>query len=607
MLVVGAAVFALSDLRFEAETRRALHLLKLLLAPFILLSVAVLRYLPTRRWAMVVALVQVAAICVLCALSGWVAGERIAAPVTIVFVVFVAALVIPWGPWLQATAVGVAGASILLHQWLLDESLVATMTHDGATIALALAASVVVSWDLERQRRAQFERDVERRRATSALQEETLVSKTMARFGHELIASLGAEALNQRLCELAAAALRGETSLTYVWDEEGQGYAVTARHAEGADSPEGVAIPVVPRAALAGVVPALERGEVVRISFAATPGGEDGGITAAESALPAAILDAARSRGFSRIILMPLQRGGELTGFQAVGFRRPSSHSAQAEVRIAGGVGQMASLVIEHAQLMDALERANRLKSEFVATMSHELRTPLNVILGYNALLRDGDYGPVSEEQREVMQRVDRSAQELLELINATLDMSRLDAGRVPLDVREFAISDFLREVEKETVSVALHPGVRLQWEIRDDLPRLRSDPGKLKVVLKNLIGNAAKFTERGAVRVTAVPEEGAVAIEVADSGPGIPDEVLPVIFDAFRQADGSATRRHGGVGLGLYIVRRLLTLLGGTVEVESAVGHGSTFRVRVPLDTRLAAAGRGARPGDGEEAAGGN
>jgi signal transduction histidine kinase len=364
---------------------------------------------------------------------------------------------------------------------------------------------------------------------------------------------------------------------------------------------------MVPREAIASILPRLEHGEVVRVSLAEAGGLAAGEIAATEAGLPPSGTEFARDLGFIRVLYIPLLKGGKLIGFQAAAFRRPLEWPGRTEARIAGAIGQMASLVIEHAQLMVALERANRLKSEFVATMSHELRTPLNVILGYNALLRDGDYGPVSEEQCEVMRRVDRSAQELLELINATLDMSRLDAGRIPLDICDFAISDFLREVEKETLSVPLHPGVRLQWEIRDDLPRLRSDPGKLKVVLKNLIGNAAKFTERGAVRVTAVPEEGAVAIEVADSGPGIPDEVLPVVFDAFRQADGSATRRHGGVGLGLYIVRRMLTLLGGTVEVESAVGHGSTFRVRVPLDTRLAAAGRGVRPGDGEGASGGN
>jgi signal transduction histidine kinase len=252
--------------------------------------------------------------------------------------------------------------------------------------------------------------------------------------------------------------------------------------------------------------------------------------------------------------------------------------------RVAAGIAQLASLALEHARTVEALERASRLKSEFVATMSHELRTPLNVILGYHALLLEGAWGTLSSEQHEVLRRAENSAGELLELITETLDLSRLESGRMALDLADVSLAGLVADLEAETLSLWDRPGLTTTFEVADDLPLLRTDPLKLKVVLKNLITNALKFTENGSVRLAATRTADGVEIAVSDSGPGIAPAALAIIFDPFRQADGSTTRRHGGVGLGLYIVRRLLELLGGSVQVESELGVGSTFRVRVPL-----------------------
>ena len=286
--------------------------------------------------------------------------------------------------------------------------------------------------------------------------------------------------------------------------------------------------------------------------------------------------------------MVPLRRGGELVGFHTVDYCGRDEVLGKRHERIGRGIGQLASLALENVRLIEELERANRLKSDFVATMSHELRTPLNIIMGYNDLLLDGGFGPMTEEQVDTLQRIAKSAEELLELITATLDLSRLDAGQVRLDLKAIDLADLVSELDAEISGLRGNPNVDFAWDVALELPELRSDPVKLKVVLKNLIGNAIKFTHAGRVVVRLRARDGGVEITVADTGVGIAREMLPVIFEPFRQGEPAMTRQHRGVGLGLYIVRRVLDVLGGTIDAESTVGQGSTFRVWVP--SRVAA-----------------
>jgi signal transduction histidine kinase len=243
----------------------------------------------------------------------------------------------------------------------------------------------------------------------------------------------------------------------------------------------------------------------------------------------------------------------------------------------------MASLALDNARLAEELARANRLKSEFVATMSHELRTPLNVIIGFNDLLLEDEFGPLSEAQADVLRRVDRSAHELLDLINATLDLSRLEAGHLPLDLGNVSLQTLLRDLRREATALyARKPDLQLEWVIAPDLPTIRSDASKVRVVLKHLLINAFRFTEQGKVIVRAGRRGEGVEVSVTDTGIGIPCESMQVIFEPFRS--GAATS-DTGIGLGLYVVRRLLTEVGGTIEVQSEPGTGSTFRVCFPPD----------------------
>jgi signal transduction histidine kinase len=215
--------------------------------------------------------------------------------------------------------------------------------------------------------------------------------------------------------------------------------------------------------------------------------------------------------------------------------------------------------------------------------MSHELRTPLSVVIGYTDILSEGTFGPLMEQEASALRMIRRNAFELLDLITAILDLSRLEAGRLPLEIKEIQMPALLEEIKAETQGVWEQSKLAFVWNITDKLPLLRTDPGKLKMVIKNLIGNAVKFTEQGSIAVEAHGQQGGIAISVSDTGIGIPPAEVQNIFEPFLQVERSTTRRYGGIGLGLHIVRRLLEMLGGTVEVQSTVGHGSTFRVWIP------------------------
>ncbi|MDX2170473.1 MAG: HAMP domain-containing sensor histidine kinase [Deltaproteobacteria bacterium] len=231
-----------------------------------------------------------------------------------------------------------------------------------------------------------------------------------------------------------------------------------------------------------------------------------------------------------------------------------------------------------------AAQAANRAKSEFLSTVSHELRTPLNVIMGYTSLLLDDALPPA--QGRDALRRVHHQSMQLLDLIQAMLDLNKVEAGGVAVKVEEFHLGDMLDGLRTGLPTVWCKPNVQLEWVAPTPQARLYTDRGKLEMIVRNLVHNALKFTEDGRVVVTAdiLREPGRVLFTIADTGPGIDARELASLFDMFRQgARGAASA--GGVGLGLYIVKRFTDALGGEVRVESQPGAGSRFTVAVPLE----------------------
>jgi PAS domain S-box-containing protein len=411
----------------------------------------------------------------------------------------------------------------------------------------------------------------ERKRLEDNLQQEARISNAMARVGRELISVLDTNVLVDRLCHLTLELLDCDASATMLLKTEEPGVVPVAFAARnGAPQAESIRHVDLSRGAGDELLDALEGEEVVSVDHAM-----------GARALSAAQVEAGGSEG---TLYMALRRGEKLIGYHTATYIDGSSAFSPERKRIARGIAHLASLALENAQLTASLERANRLKSEFVATMSHELRTPLNIMLGFTDLLRDGEYGPTTTEQCTILDRVEQSGWQLLELINATLDLSRLEQGKLELEYRETRVASLLRELRNETEPLLTgKPDVKLVWRTPADLPSIHTDPLKLKVVLKNLITNAVKFTEQGQVTVETLADNGSIRFGVTDTGVGIPEHALPAIFEPFRQVDGSSTRRHEGVGLGLHIVRRYLDLLGGEIHVESVEGRGSKFLVSIP------------------------
>jgi signal transduction histidine kinase len=234
---------------------------------------------------------------------------------------------------------------------------------------------------------------------------------------------------------------------------------------------------------------------------------------------------------------------------------------------------------------------ASRAKSAFLANMSHELRTPLNAVIGYSEMLLEEVEDSGDETMRADLKRIHSAGKHLLGLINNVLDLSKIEAGRMELDVETFEVRDLMQEIEDTAHPLAQRNRNTLQVQVAPGVGTMSADMTKTRQILLNLIGNACKFTEGGRVEVTARREGGRLQFTVRDTGIGMSSEHLERLFVEFTQADASTSRRYGGTGLGLALARRFAALMGGEISVESELGRGSTFTVHLPATAPVVAA----------------
>ena len=230
-------------------------------------------------------------------------------------------------------------------------------------------------------------------------------------------------------------------------------------------------------------------------------------------------------------------------------------------------------------------ERANRIKSEFLATMSHELRTPLNAVIGYADLLLDEAFGELNPKQIKSIGHISNGGKHLLNLINDILDLSKIESGKMELHYDDFFVNEALRNVEYIISPLAKKKNIRLEFSIESEVLTLHADKSRFKQILYNLASNAVKFTpEKGLVKIEVQKTDHAVEVAVTDSGIGIPEEQLKNLFIPFNQLDSTDSRTYEGTGLGLSLVKKFVELHGGKVNVKSEVGKGSTFSFWIPI-----------------------
>jgi signal transduction histidine kinase len=301
-------------------------------------------------------------------------------------------------------------------------------------------------------------------------------------------------------------------------------------------------------------------------------------------------LELFRHEGLVSLVGLPVVADGKTSG-SLVFLKREEYNFCEEEVEFLSTLAGQVAIAIHHSRLsgriqqyQDELRQANKVKDEFLGVIYHELKTPLNVISGYSSMLSEGMLGEITPIQEKALQTVSRQSKEIHHLIDSVLRVNSIDAEMPQSEFQQVNFWEFLCEL-RTYYDYPLEKDVKLVWAFRADLPAFYSDRKKLRLILENLINNAIKFTDHGSVTISAryVTSKKVMEFKVTDTGVGITKELLPMIFERFRQLDAAESRIGAGVGLGLYIAKQYADLLGGTIHVESRLGEGSAFTLRVP------------------------
>jgi len=295
-------------------------------------------------------------------------------------------------------------------------------------------------------------------------------------------------------------------------------------------------------------------------------------------------LGAAAGARPTSLMLVPLRARGRTLGVVSFALLNGTRRYALADLALAEDLAQRAALAADNARLYREAQDASRAKDEFLAVLSHELRTPLTPVLGWVRMLRTGTLAPEAAER--ALDTVERNTRLQAQLVEDLLDVSRIIAGKLSLNLRPVALGPIVDMVIEGAAASALAKSIIVTRQVEPDLPRIEADANRLQQVVANLLSNAVKFTPAGGrVEVSVARTGDDLRLTVADTGDGLAPEVAPHIFDRFRQADSTITRQYGGLGLGLSIVRHIVERHGGTVQATSdGPGHGTTFTVTLPI-----------------------
>ncbi|WP_313167436.1 ATP-binding protein [Massilia oculi] len=433
------------------------------------------------------------------------------------------------------------------------------------------------------------------KRAEQALREESHVLELLNSTGTILASTRDLRSLMQAATDAAAGVCGARFGAFFHYGEQGAGTLFSLYTLSGATSAEFQDFAAPGASALFG--PGLRADGMVRIGdLGHDPLHAD---KASQFGLPAG-----HPPVRSYLSVPVTARSGELLGTMFFGHPEPGVFTERSE-RIVSGIAAQAAIAVDNIRLVDAAsraaeerkvllenerearaeaERTSQMKDEFLATLSHELRTPLSAILGWSQVLRRGSRD--GADLQRGLSTIERNARAQAQLIEDLLDMSRITSGKVLLDMQTVAPAGFIDAAIETVRPAADAKGIRIERHYGDQVPAVAGDPGRLQQVIWNLLSNAIKFTPRdGLVTIEVAQHEEQVAITIRDNGAGIGPEFITHVFERFRQADASMTRSHGGLGLGLSIVKHLVEQHGGTVRAESAgVGLGASFTIELPV-----------------------
>ena len=535
IVLVAVAVFTLADLKLVQHGLRSMLLVRVVQLALIGAASLALRVRMSERLRVASTVAFVSGIYVTSAIAGSLRGGMSTQPITDLAIAFATATTLPWGPWPQLASVTVAVLAIALGEYAVHGTLAGSSPHMTAGLGVAFLVSVYIAHQLARYRR---ERDA----AEAAVRRNEERFRSLIERGSDVITILDAEgviryespSIERRLGHRAEDRL-GERASRYVHPEDLR--AVTAAFGRALD---GQAVSVECRAAR-----------------------RDGSWRDVEAV-------------FTNLLDHPAV-GGIVVNWRDIGERKRAEE-------------ERARYVHELARARDQALASTRAKSMFLANMSHEVRTPMNVIIGMTDMVLDTD---LRSDQRANLERVRAAAIGLLAIINDILDASKIEAGKLTIEAVDMDLRRTLVEAAGLLVPAASAKGLSLTCVIEPDVPaQVKGDPVRVRQTLVNLVGNAVKFTDRGAITVEArvlrrASSHVVVRVSVMDTGIGIPPERQAGLFESFAQGDDSTTRVYGGTGLGLAICRQLVTLMGGHMGLESQPGRGSTFWFELTMPTR--------------------